>query len=1075
MLWLIVSEIRMVIRMSCNSNDYENRIKELEEQLSASRKEVKNLQVAVRAENLKVKISSEYSNFGLWEYDIADDICYQYKKLNGIYEAELDPIVHFRDTIISWGNVYSEDIPVFHKFCDAMERGDKEIRYDVRTINDYSDVVWFRYEGKTIYDETGRPVRVVGRTLDVTEEKGGAGINSDERHDMLTGAFAYSTFVETVERKLQEKSDKNSALVVVGIDRFSELKDSPDFDTDLIQKTLGKVLEGQSAAEQGSTFARITDGAFAFFVRFRDIPNLNTIVSRLIFRFHDFHFTDGVSDKTVTVSAGVAIFKTYKNYETTYKEACAAFNSARSKGGNGFMQYTASMQLTAEILPESKLSVHPEEITGAVGAETIYHCINLALADEKNISLMRRAIRLIGEYTKITQFYLCRFRSGGDEMYMPWSVSGETEYNEKLPNVVPDCSREEWFDILRRNKRIIVTSDRSEHKEYKLAFVNGAVSAICCPIMGGEKIAGYFVMVSDSLMAWQESDISIVDMLRSSLDCMFGRYYMDYQLNRRLNFENAVINDLGIEGFTIDPETYEVDYLGERAAFSYDMKRGDVCYKAIRGLDAPCPDCPVNQLKAGQLSACTAFYRESDNRWIDIAASRYETEDGNARYAISTADITNCIGKVRTRDSLTGVMGFDSFAVDAMRLTAQIPDYGYIVVINVANFRRLNETSGYESGDTVIIAVADVLNAALGADELLCRTEGARFVALYRNKNANDLLTRLNQMFRSAQHQVLEKAGLQVHIIAGAYEITGENLGIMSALDRAIIAQKAVKDKAYYTDNMIAFYDNTMREELQTRQYIETHMVEALENGEFKVFYQPKVSTETGQIVGAEALVRWIRPDGEMISPGKFVPVFERNGFITDMDFAIYRSAVADIKRWIRNGIEVPLISLNVSRHHMRDETFPDKICALVDNLGVPRSMIELEITESMLTENMSRLLDAMTQLKEAGFRISVDDFGSGYSSLNLITLLPFDTLKIDGGFFLRNELTEKNKKVITSIVELAKNLNLSTVSEGVETDEQVGFLKDLGCDIIQGYYYYKPMPVVSFEKLLTADKEENI
>ncbi len=1058
--------------MSC-STDYENRIKELEEQLSASKQEVKNLQVAVRAENIKVKISSEYSNFGLWEYDIADDICYQYKKLNGIYESELDPIIHFRDTIISWGNVYSDDIPVFHKFCDAMERGDKEIRYEVRTINDYSDVVWFRYEGKTVYDESGRPVRVVGRTLDVTEEKGGAGINSDERRDVLTGAFEYNAFVESVEHKLQEKNDKNSALVVVGIDRFSELKGSPEFDTDVIQKTLGKILEGQSAAEQGSTYARITDGAFVFFVRFRDIPSLNTIVSRLIFRFHDFHFTDGISDKTVTVSAGVAIFRSYKTYDTTYKEACSALNSARSKGGNGFMQYTASMQLTAEILPESELSVEPEEITGAVGAEKIYQCINLALADEQNISLMRRAIRLIGEYTKITQFYLCRFRPGGDEMYMPWSVSGETEYNESLPAAVPNCSREEWLAVLRKNKRIIASADRMEHKEYRLDFVNGAVSAICCPIMGGDTVAGYFVMVSDSLMTWQESDISIVDMLKNSFDCLFSRYYNDIQSNRRMNFANAVINDLGIEGFTIIPDTYEVDYLGARAAFSYDLKKGDICYKVIRGGDAPCADCPVHQLEAGQISACTAFYRQSDNRWIDIAASRYETEDGSARYAISTADITNCIGKVRTRDSLTGVMGFDRFSVDAMRLTAQNPDYGYVVVINVANFRRLNESNGYECGNTVIIAVADVLNAALGTGELLCRSEGARFMALYRNTNTNDLLTRLTQMFHSAQRQVYERAGLQVHLIAGAYELTGENLGIMSALDRAILAQKTVKDKAYYTDNMIAFYDNTMREELQTRQYIESHMVEALENGEFKVYYQPKVSTETGQIVGAEALVRWIRPDGEMISPGKFVPVFERNGFITDMDFAIYRSAIADIKRWMRNGIDVPLISLNISRHHMRDETFPDKICALVDNLGVPRSMIELEITESMLTENMSRLLDAMTQLKDAGFKISVDDFGSGYSSLNLITLLPFDTLKIDGGFFLRNKLTEKNKKVITSIVELAKNLNLSTVSEGVETDEQVGFLKDLGCDIIQGYYYYKPMPVVSFEKLLTAKDDE--
>ena len=295
-----------------------------------------------------------------------------------------------------------------------------------------------------------------------------------------------------------------------------------------------------------------------------------------------------------------------------------------------------------------------------------------------------------------------------------------------------------------------------------------------------------------------------------------------------------------------------------------------------------------------------------------------------------------------------------------------------------------------------------------------------------------------------------------------------EPVGIMGALDRAITAQKTIKDKTYYQENLIAAYDMKLKSELKNRRYVEAHMIEALDNDEFKVYYQPKVSISTGKVVGAEALVRWIRPDGEIISPGMFVPIFEANGFISDMDFAIYRHAIADIKRWIRNGIKVPLISLNVSRHHLRDENFSAKLNALVDGLGVPHDMIELEITESMLSENLNKLVEIMTQLKSSGFRISVDDFGSGYSSLNLITLLPFDTLKIDGGFFLRNKLTEKNKTVISTVVTLAKSLSLETVSEGVETQEQVEFLRKLGCDTIQGYYYYKPMSGAEFEKLIS-------
>lgn len=168
----------------------------------------------------------------------------------------------------------------------------------------------------------------------------------------------------------------------------------------------------------------------------------------------------------------------------------------------------------------------------------------------------------------------------------------------------------------------------------------------------------------------------------------------------------------------------------------------------------------------------------------------------------------------------------------------------------------------------------------------------------------------------------------------------------------------------------------------------------------------------------------------------------------------------------------MPLVSLNVSRHHLADDNFCRKLNALVDEYEIPHELIELEITESLLTEHLDKLVETVTWFKERGFRISIDDFGSGYSSLNLITMLPFDTLKIDGGFFLRNDLTEKNKKVITSVVTLAKSLNLTTVSEGVETQVQVDFLKDLGCDMIQGFFYYKPMPSEDFHELLRRSTE---
>ncbi len=1052
------------------NEQYDIRSEILEKQLEEARKEINALRLAVRAENLKVKITSEYSNFGLWEYDIGDDICYQYKKLNGIYENNLEPIVHFRDTIIGWGSVFVDDIPVFHKFCDAMQRGDKDICYDVRVVNDFSDIVWFRYEGKTIYDDNGNPMKVIGRTLDVTEEKGGTGLETDDRHDILTGAYVYDAFIEKAERRAAERSFKNSALITVGIDRYEELAASGGCDTDEIQRSLAKVLEAQSAVEQGSLFSRVKDGLFAFYVRFSDIPNLNAIASRLIFRFHDFHLVDSKSGSGITISAGVATFRFDKKYDQLYNEAVTALAAAMKKGGNGYLHYNSSMSVEKKTDIAEQLL---ENITGSAGAEKIYHLITRAITDSENSeSLIRLAVNQAGKYTSCSYTYYTMFENGTPLHHLIWSANGDKEYSEELPAIVPAVTQGALAEIFKGLQRMVVTEDRADAHNCGLRHINGGYSSLVAPIFAEGNLMGYLSFVNDSAKTWQASDVELIDNISLTASYLAGRRLIAERAKRRASFNGAVVNGLGIEAFTIDPETFVVEHAGENMSSLNGLRKGDVCYKKLYDLDSPCEDCPLHQINAGQLSASSAHYNAFDNRWENIAASVMDTPDGSRRCAVSKVDITSTLDKVQTHDTLTGVLGFDRFAADAMRITAQNPECGFITVINIANFRRLNENMGYEFGNSVLIAVSDVLSGSIGKDELLCRSEGARFVALYRNISADELLPRLKQILLSAQKQVEEKCGIQIFLVAGAFEMNGENIGIMASLDRAIIAQKTVKDKAYYNSNMIVFYDKSFQEELQVRQYIESHMMDALENNEFKVFYQPQVDTQTGEIVGAEALVRWIRPNGEMISPGKFIPIFEQNGFIADMDFAIYRRAIADIRRWQRAGITPPVISLNISRHHMMDDSFPAKICALVDNLGVPHEMLELEITESMLTQNMNKLLDIMTQLKDAGFRIAVDDFGSGYSSLNLITLLPFDTLKIDGGFFLKNKLSEKNKAVITSVMEMAKNLKLYTVSEGVETDEQVEFLREIGCNTIQGYYFYKPMPVTDLEALMAGNKE---
>ncbi|MDE7362286.1 MAG: EAL domain-containing protein [Oscillospiraceae bacterium] len=1034
------------------------------EEIRKAQQEIKRLKLSLRAEKLRTKISSEYTNFGLWEYDIATDICYQYKKLSGRYEDNLEPIVHFRDSIISWGIVCTEDLPAFNRFCDAMARGDKEITCDIRAMNDNYEMIWLRYEGKTAYDDDGKPVKVIGRTIDITDEKGGAE-TSAEGKDPLTGTYSPQLFRDCVlERRNGVNRYKDAALISVGIDKFREVMAEQGTEySDYVQKTVSKMLEDIRSLEHDGIISRVRDGEFLIYLSFTNIAALNDTARRIIRTIGDYIF-EGVS---VTVSVGLSLFKNGRRLDEVYSESSAALAEAQKSGGACFMHYSAAMSAKKT----SNTSAEAANLSG--GAAKVYDLIIRAFCNEnERPELLKSAFRAAGQCLGASNIYVFNSDNGKFRRYMTYSATGIDA--EKCPCIVQSCSDEDIRRIFAgRNKLRLHTAGE---KINGLSLGNGAVCAECRAIRCNGEVAEYFAVVFDSGFELSAQDLDIIDGLANALSEMYTMYMENRAGARNSRFKSTIISNHRMEGFTIIPGSFEVDLVGKNAADHYGMRSGDVCYKKMRGRSEPCVNCPALQLdRTDKLFASSAYYDENDRRWLDVTASVEENSNGERRYVISSTDITDCLGKIQMSDSLTGVMTFDVFTAEALKLTSSNTDNEtgrFVAVVNVADFRRINEEKGYETGNSILVAIADIMQRCIGNGELLGRSEGSRFAALFKNVDADELIARLYLMMNSIQKQIYEKLHTQIYLLVGVCDMNEDPVGVMGALDRAIIAQKTIRDRAYYHENLVVFYDGAMREKIKERRHIEANMITALENDEFKVFYQPKVNIETGRVVGAEALVRWIRPDGEIISPGKFVPIFEENGFITEMDFAIYRSAVADMRRWLREGLEVPLVSLNVSRHHLADDNFCEKLNALVDNLGVPHELIELEITESLLTEHLDKLVETVTWFKDRGFRISVDDFGSGYSSLNLITMLPFDTLKIDGGFFLRNDLTEKNKKVITSVVTLAKSLNLATVSEGVETQVQVDFLKDLGCDMIQGFFYYKPMPSEDFHKLLMSSME---
>ena len=279
--------------------------------------------------------------------------------------------------------------------------------------------------------------------------------------------------------------------------------------------------------------------------------------------------------------------------------------------------------------------------------------------------------------------------------------------------------------------------------------------------------------------------------------------------------------------------------------------------------------------------------------------------------------------------------------------------------------------------------------------------------------------------------------------------------------ERAYLALKSVKGRGM-TD--YAFYDDELRNRVLDELFIKDQMYTALAEGQFVAYLQPKVEIFSGRIVGAEALARWRHPERGLIPPSRFVPFFERNGFIIQLDEYIWEEACKLLRSWLDKGYRPLPVSINVSRMHFNDNGFCDKLRALTDKYRLPRHLLELELTESAFFENEKILQRTMHSLQENGFAFSMDDFGTGYSSLNTLRALPFNTVKLDRAFVSDSTGNQRGRIVARNTIVLAKQLGMRIIAEGVETVEQALFLRNMGCDHAQGFYYSRPMDAREFE-----------
>lgn len=456
---------------------------------------------------------------------------------------------------------------------------------------------------------------------------------------------------------------------------------------------------------------------------------------------------------------------------------------------------------------------------------------------------------------------------------------------------------------------------------------------------------------------------------------------------------------------------------------------------------------------------------EGNTRYFDIIFGKlYDEHNSYIGCYFLIHDKTQDMEKLKkehyrsSHDMLTGLYNREYFYENVRRKIEEASEEEYCMICtNIKDFKLINDLFGSKTGDAILIRLAQVMKEYLPAETISARMESDHFgffmpKKLVLEKRLLQGIHEVTKMITSSEYQMI------IHV--GIYEIQENDLNVPVMCDRANIAISTIKDDY---DHIIAYYDEQLMERVMREKRLVSEFDTAMDNGQFVMYLQPQVAPD-GTVLGAEALVRWLHPEQGMIAPGEFISVFEKVGLIYRLDRYIWEHAARKLREWKDNGHDNLHISVNISTKDFYYLDIYTTFVELVEKYEIPPEKLKLEITETALMMDLEKQLVLLDKLQNYGFQIEIDDFGSGYSSLNMLKDIHADVLKIDMGFLRQTKASERTAIILRMIIELAKQLQMIVITEGVESREQVEHLTKIGSDMFQGYYFSRPIAVSEFE-----------
>ncbi len=979
--------------------------------IEEEKQRIRELEQELEQQRAKYRIISGMVHCGLWEYNIASGELEQSRSVEGMASRDVLRIPSFRTTMEQSGLVAEEDRDIFEALCDSLEHGDEAFSYDMRAYIDEKTRIWLRYEGYTVFDDNGNPLKVIGRTLNVDKEKKAESVIIKESEtDPVTGLYTQVSIQERLEDMIKKSTDNERfALFVLNIDDFDGITNTwghayGDYVLEKLSKGLQSIFMDNDAMGHGEDdeFILLKVGVKGP----ADVYSIARAIARAAERI------ELKKENKLSVSLGVSIFPLDgKDYGSLYRKAVIALEETKKNPNATCTMYEDALSVHQQYHPKKESAQQPKTEAqkvvqaqqssqyGPVEKYIVNKTFDMLAGNGTGAEEVVRIFEEIGKYYKYRRIYTIQYdiRKQLAKVRYDWEAEKNTYYTT-FDKVI----RENFKAIRSRfaNDRLFMAANTAQlgiAMPEEIRDLYGNSSLFQYVIIDNEETFACICFEKEVNQAWGKEEQDVLINLSRLLAIYIERARAKEMLADELKYTHAIIENQQITSYAVVPETMELVYVGDYTGRQYPMAHsGEHCYSAIMGRNSVCPNCPVAALGEKDKVHTSETYYTKQKRWISTTASRIEGEYGEPQCLVCWSDVTDFVERVRSKDALTGQLTAEKFEYEATKRISEKPRASRcFAYFSFPQFHDLNEVWGYQVCNEMMRVFASSVETMLRDDELLARISGADFIMMLDYEDRERTQARMEMILQNAHTAVIRMyPDVQLNVWCGIYRFQNKEDTVSTAIERANRARKAVGSMKNAATVAINYDSGDVEHVNSFRAFVENAMHEALTNKEFKVFFQPKRDPANGKIIGAEALVRWITGEGQVIEPASFMPIFEENGFVTELDYYVHKETFRLLREWLENGVNPPVISLGSSWQYMFSADFVNRIKYLLQRYNIPAELIEIVIPDGMSETNFNAVMSVLQELQNMGFVVDIDMYLARCSVKTMPKDLPASYIK---------------------------------------------------------------------------------